>query len=313
MRDLLPILVALFVLLGGALAAAVGVVLLTTGSCSRYRQQVGVVLIYEVDPPGQDPDRPVDMDKLAAAIDRRINQGRSKSGRVRRLDDRRIEIAVFGNDPEKVRRIERLLKRAGTLELRILANQHDHKSLIERAQREDAGVLKDAKGNVQAWWVPVHDATTLEGQQVGYPAIMPSLEIAKRTRKRGQRELTEVLVVKDPFDVVGAYLEKAAPDRDDFGRPCVGFVLNAAGAQRLGALTSENVPDALQDFARRLAIIVDGQLYSAPAIESPISERGQITGSFTREQAAELADVLNAGPLPARIKQVDKRVVDSDR
>lgn len=312
MKELLPILVALFVLLAGAFAAAVGVVLLTTGSCSHYGQQVGVVLIYEIDRPEQDPERPVDMDALAAAIDRRVNQGRYKSGRVRQLDDQRIEIGVFGNDPEKVRKIERLLERAGTLELRILANQRDHKSLIERAQREDAGVLKDAKGNVQAWWVPVHDATTLEGRQA-YPAFMPSLEIAKRTRKRGQPEVTEVLVVKDPYDVVGAYLEKAALDRDDFGKPCVGFVLNSAGAQRLGALSSENLPDGLQDFACRLAIIVDGQLYSAPAIQSPISEGGQITGSFTREQAAELADVLNAGPLPARVKQVDKRVVDMDQ
>jgi len=312
MKELLPILVALFVLLAGAFAAAVGVVLLTTGSCSRYGQQLGVVLIYEVDPPEQDPDRPVDMDKLAAAIDRRVNQGRYKRGRVRRLDEQRIEIGVFGNDPEKVRRIERLLERPGTLELRILANQRDHKALIERAQREDAGVLKDAKGNVQAWWVPVHDATTLEGPQA-YPAFMPSLEIAQRTRKQGQRQVTEVLVVKDPFDVVSAYLEEAALDRDDFGQPCVGFVLNAAGGQRLGALSSENVPDGLQDFARRLAIIVDGQLYSAPAIQGPISDRGQITGSFSREEAAELAEVLNAGPLPARIKQVDKRVVDMDR
>ncbi len=312
MKDLLPILVALFVLLAGAFAAAVGVVLLTTGSCNRYRQQVGVVLIYDVDPSEQDPDRTADMDKLVAAIDRRINQGRSKDGRVRRLDDQRIEIGVFGNDPEKVRRIERLLQRAGTLELRILANQRDHKSLIERAQREDAGVLKDAKGNVQAWWVPVHDATTLEGRQA-YPAFMPSLEIAKRTRKRGQREVTEVLVVKDPFDVVGAYLEEAALDRDEFGQPCVGFVLNAAGAQRLGALSSDNLPDALQDFARRLGIIIDGQLYSAPPIQTTVSRRGQITGSFTREQAAELADVLNAGALPARVKQVEKRLIDSQQ
>jgi SecD/SecF fusion protein len=303
MRDLLPILVALCVLLAGAFAAAVGVVVLASGSCSRSAQQPAVVLIYEVDP--QQPSRPVDVPLLVAAVDRRINQGRSPVARIRPLDDRRIEIGVFASTPQGVQRIERLLQRRGTLELRILANRRDHAALIERALREDADVLKDAKGNVQAWWVPVHSRPITEDRV--YPAVMPGEEFVERTRNRGQREVTEVLVLKDPFDVTGAYLEQAMPDHDDFGQPCVGFVLGSAGAQRLGALTSDNLPDALQGFARRLGIIVDGQLYSAPAIRSPISKQGKIIGSFTRQQVEELVEVLNAGPLPAALRLVEKR------
>lgn len=309
MRHLLPVLLALFALLAGAFAVAVGVVMLTTGSCSRSAHQVGVVLVYQVDQPEEDPDRPVDMDVLLAAVDRRINRARTKSAQVRHLDDRRIEIGVFGSDPKQVQWIERMVEHTGTLELRILANRHDHGPLIARAQRESAQVLKDAKGDVQAWWVPVRDGVTLEEQE--YAGISPTWEIAQRTLKLGRREVTEVLVVKDAYDVTGAYLEGAAAEQDVWRRPCVGFVLNAAGARQLGALTSDNLPDSLQGFSRRLGIIVDGQLYSAPAIQSPISKRGQITGSFTREQAAELADVLNAGALPAPVKQVNRRAIES--
>jgi SecD/SecF fusion protein len=311
MKDLLPILVALLVLLAGAFAAAVAVVMLTSGSCSRFPQRPAVVLIYEVDRQEKEPDQPADAAKLVTAVDRRINPGGSTPARVRQLGDGRIEIGVFSSDPREVQRIERLLQCAATLELRILANQQDHAALIERAQREGSEVLRDAKGNVQAWWVPVHSPATLENQV--HPGIMPGWGFAKRTRKQGQREATEVLVLKDPFDVTGAYLERAAPDQDDFGQPCVSFALNAAGARRLGALTSENLPDALQGFTRNLGILVDGQLYSAPAIQSPISAEGKITGSFSREQVRELVDVLNAGPLPAPIRLVERRTVGSEQ
>ena len=328
MKHLLPVLLALFVLLAGAFAVAVGVVMLTTGSCSRSAHQVGVVLVYQVDQPEEDPNRPVDMDALLAAVDRRINRAPAKSARVRQLDypavggygsrtyppprgTRRIEIGVFGSDPQQVRRIERMVEHTGTLELRILANRHDHGPLIERAQRENAQVLKDAKGDVQAWWVPVRDGATLEDRESA--GISPTWEIAQRTRQQGRREVTQVLVVKDPFDVTGAYLESAAADQDIWRRPCVGFVLDAAGARRLGALTSDNLPDSLQGFSRRLGIIFDGQLYSAPAIQGPISQRGQITGSFTRPQVEELVEVLNAGPLPAPIRQVEKRTVGAEQ
>ena len=221
MKHLLPVLLALFALLAGAFAVAVGVVILTTGSCSRSAHRVGVVLVYQVDQPEEDPNRPVDMDALLAAVDRRINRASAKSARVRQLDHpegtRRIEIGVFGSDPKQVRWIERMVEHAGTLELRILANRHDHGALIERAQRENARVLKDAKGDVQAWWVPVRDGVTLEVQE--YPGISPTWEIAQRTRQQGRREVTEVLVIKDPFDVTGAYLESATADQDVWRRP----------------------------------------------------------------------------------------------
>ncbi|MHC4180881.1 MAG: SecDF P1 head subdomain-containing protein [Planctomycetota bacterium] len=308
MRDLLPILVALFVLLGGAFAVAVAVVMLSSGSCGPLGQQVGVVLVYQLDPQPTPDSEPVDMQALVGVVDRRINTRAYPVARVRRLDDRTIEIGVFGSDARRVRRIERLLERAGTLELRILANQHDHKSLIDRAQAQDADVLKDASGEVQAWWVPVRDSTTLEDP--GYVGFATEdWDIAKRTRKQDRREVVEVLVVNDSFDVTEAYLEGA---KADFERLCVTFELNSAGAPLLLAMTGDNLPDPLQGFARRLGIIVDGQLYSAPAIENPVSRKVQITGTFTREEIADLVDALNAGSLPARIKQIDKRVTDGD-
>ena len=61
----------------------------------------GPVLVYEVDPDSPTPVQIVDMDKLAQAIDRRLNTAWNRLAQVRRLDDRRIEVAVVGKSPSR--------------------------------------------------------------------------------------------------------------------------------------------------------------------------------------------------------------------
>ena len=69
------------------------------------------------------------------------------------------------------------------------------------------------------------------------------------------------------------------------------------GAKKFGDTTRENV-------GHRMAIVLDGELYSAPNIQSPIETgNGKITGSYTIEQANELANVLQ-NPLQAPLKIV---------
>ena len=73
------------------------------------------------------------------------------------LDHQQIEVAVFGNDPEDVRRIERLLQDGGTLEFRILANRRDHLPLVEQALRENSPKVLNPAGDLLAWWVPADE------------------------------------------------------------------------------------------------------------------------------------------------------------
>jgi len=77
--------------------------------------------------------------------------------------------------------------------------------------------------------------------------------------------------------------------------PDVEFTLTPAGAEKFGRETGKNV-------GRKLAIVLDGRVESAPVINSRISDRGVITGRFTTREVDELAKVLKAGALPASIK-----------
>jgi preprotein translocase subunit SecD len=81
--------------------------------------------------------------------------------------------------------------------------------------------------------------------------------------------------------------------------PNVSFILNPAGAEKFKRETGKNV-------GRRLAIVLDGSVASAPTIQSQISDEGQITGRFTVQEADELAKVLRAGALPATLKYLQE-------
>ena len=82
------------------------------------------------------------------------------------------------------------------------------------------------------------------------------------------------------------------------GGAYVSLSFNARGAEIFDRVTAENVK-------RRLAIVLDDTVYSAPVIQERISGGdAQITGSFTAEEATDLAIVLRAGSLPAPVKVI---------
>ena len=261
----------------------------------------GVIMVYEIEgavrQPGtraQAASDQIDMDQLIAALNRRVNPSGVKEVTIRRFGPQQIEIIVPEVDEEEVARLERVISSVGTLEFRILANMRDHRRLIERALAlpPDEHELYDDRGNLLAWWVPV-----AKGQE---EAIGNFGEIAVRKGRYRNEDWLEILVVKDRYNVTGADLFRVREGVDEQMQPCVEFILKAGSAQqRFGALTSDNRPDPTTGFTRRLGIILDGYLYSAPQIRSPIFDRGQITGIPSRDEVQALIQVLQAGSLPA--------------
>ncbi len=104
--------------------------------------------------------------------------------------------------------------------------------------------------------------------------------------------------------VTGQDLRGAAPQpsTSNPGQYEVEFTLSTAAAARFGPFTEANV-------GKRMAIVLDNQVYTAPVINSRIEDRGEITGNFSQESAQDLALVLRAGALPASIKYLEERTV----
>lgn len=88
-----------------------------------------------------------------------------------------------------------------------------------------------------------------------------------------------------------------------FNEPYVSINFNSYGASVFHQVTRENVK-------KRLAIVLDDNVYSAPVIQEPIAGgMAQITGSFTTNEARDLAIVLRAGALPAPVTILENRTV----
>ena len=108
-------------------------------------------------------------------------------------------------------------------------------------------------------------------------------EIAYRAIAKGDdKEYFQILVVIDAQNVTGQYLVDTSSGIDKQGRPCVNFHFNSDGAAKFSALTGNNLPEQGGQFTRKLGILLDDELDSAPSIQSTISDRGEITGEFTQ-------------------------------
>ncbi|GIS62169.1 MAG: hypothetical protein CM1200mP2_43940 [Planctomycetaceae bacterium] len=103
--------------------------------------------------------------------------------------------------------------------------------------------------------------------------------------------------------VTGENLNNVYQTNDENGRLAVGFRLNIIGATKFGELTGANEPDRSSGFYRHLAIILDGEVFSAPTLNERISGSGQISGDFTGEEINELIGVLKAGALEVPLKK----------
>ncbi len=134
--------------------------------------------------------------------------------------------------------------------------------------------------------------------------IPPGCELLRREEKlRDGSKRVEQIIVRKKADLSGSIIKNAQVVRGNLGEPQIDFTLNSDGTERFGEITRANV-------GRRMAIILDGVLYSAPVIQSAIETgRGQITGQFDLPEAFELANVLQ-NPLKAPLIVLSSDDVD---
>ncbi|MGA0822992.1 MAG: protein translocase subunit SecD [Pelagibacteraceae bacterium] len=120
-------------------------------------------------------------------------------------------------------------------------------------------------------------------------------------------ETNEELTVNKRVVISGENLIDAQPKFDSqSNQPIVSFTLDRLGAQKFGKITTENV-------GKRLAIVLDNAVISAPQIREPITGgTGTISGGFSFQESTDLALLLRSGALPAPINIVEERSVGPD-
>ncbi|HOK56860.1 MAG TPA: protein translocase subunit SecD [bacterium] len=125
----------------------------------------------------------------------------------------------------------------------------------------------------------------------------------KEKDERGIYRETQPLLLKKEPELTGKYIVDAYVGYDRTGFPDVNLVLDKEGAKIFEEVTAKNV-------GKRLAIVLDGVIKSAPQIRERIPEgKAVITGKFNMEEARELAIVLRSGALPAKLNVIYQEVV----
>ncbi|MDO8803829.1 MAG: protein translocase subunit SecD [Elusimicrobiota bacterium] len=182
---------------------------------------------------------------------------------------------------------ENLIGKTALLEFRLVNTSNEAQSVLSKADGL-TGPPVDNKG------VLVPEIAKL----------MPKGTILCKAAPGPEGERARYYVLEDTVPVTGAYLENAHVSTDQqFGTPSISFTFNKEGGKLFENFTGANVN-------KFLAIVLDGVVHSAPVIKSRIGGgSGVIEGSFSMEEARNLAIILRAGALPAPVTIIEKRVV----
>ncbi|GKY87837.1 protein translocase subunit SecD [Sinisalibacter aestuarii] len=189
--------------------------------------------------------------------------------------------------------IRRRVDEVGTREP-VIQRQGERRILIQVPGLGSAEELKALIGTTaQLTFNPVVSRTGDPGTRPGArQVIYPSMD-----------EEGIYYVLEETPVVTGEELTNAQPSFDQNGRPAVNFQFNVSGARKFGEYTAENV-------GAPFAIVLDGEVISAPRINEPIpGGSGIITGNFTVEESTNLAVLLRAGALPAEMTFLEERTI----
>ncbi len=227
--------------------------------------------------------------QLVKAVSNRLRATKIPAS-VQHLGTDRLEVAVNTTKKESLERVKALIARKGTLEFSILANRKDHANIIAKAN----DVKRDLRDKDQliAGWREV--SLDREGKP---NAIGDFGQVVFRENKQTHRKEFLIVFAPPKERVTGDYLTRAYETIDTNDRFAMGLEFSILGGLRVRNLTSNNKPDP-DGFARRLGILLDDQIHSAPKILTTISRHAQITGNFSEQDVVDLVSALNTGPLP---------------
>lgn len=236
---------------------------------------------------------------------------------------KRIVVQIPGMKAEDRARASENLRKAAYLEFRMVhpANARLVSALFSANKVPTNFVAVNLPGDARSaggnFWqrtasAPMdrteRDAVARFEEKTGYELLL------EREIVGGKEYFRPTYVEKRPI-LKGDSIKTADVGYGAMGQRTVDFTLDARGRRIFGEVTTDFAPGGPKNpepnSYRQLAIILDGTLYSAPRIQTPIvAGNGQITGSFTLEEANDLALVLRAGALPAPLSVLEERTVD---
>ncbi len=193
----------------------------------------------------------------------RVDQSGIVEAEIKPIGPSTISLKIPSIDTDEIQNYRELIQRTAKLDFRLV--HENNASLLDQEKAED--------------FIP--------------PVAFERMEMATSSDAEAP---TQILYVKRiPESVGGKHINRAYPNVNQFGSYSVSLEFNHEGAKLFHDVTSAST-------GRRLAVVLDGTVYSAPNINEPIAGgRAEISGSFSSEEATNLGVVLRCGNLPVAI------------
>lgn len=229
-------------------------------------------------------------------ITSRVNQFGVSEPLIRRRGNEAIEVQLPGvKDPAAVKQ---LIGYTGTVEYRLVNDEFTYAADGWLANNIKTPIPEDDAGQ-KVLLAQISDGIKLPADQ--YEALF-SFERDQNNQDR--LFPNRVLILEKKIALAGDDINNAFAETDERGMPCVGFTTTQQGAEKFAAVTND------ANKGKRLAIVIDDKIRSAPAINSQIKGgRAQITGSFTSQEVDMLKKIIKEGALPVKLLFVEERTV----
>ena len=182
--------------------------------------------------------------------------------------------------------------------------QGDNRILIQLPGIKDPKRAKNLIGKTaQLTFQLVDDDADVDAAINGTPPVGDEILYQNKYNQGSGTPVKIPFLIKKRVLLDGSLLTNARVEFDQFQQPQVGIEFNRKGARIFDRITGENIH-------KRLAIVLDESVYSAPTIQDRIAGgKAVITGSFTLNEAKDLAIALRAGSLPAPVEIIEERTV----
>ena len=235
---------------------------------------------------GSSGQRSVDIENAGGGLIRLTVTGPALIERTRQVVDQSVEI------------IERRVNAMGLVEPSIQRQGIDRVLVQVPGLGNPEELIKVIGTTAKLTFRLVDTSMSVEQALQGRPPPESEIVYGSKAENRVPYLLEKRVIVS------GEELTDAQPGFDPrTSEPIVSFKFNTSGARKFAQVTQENV-------GRAFAIVLDDEVISAPVIREPIlGGSGQISGSFTVESANNLAILLRAGALPAKLTVIEQRVV----
>ena len=299
----------------------------------------GTNLIYQIDRSTEGNSKVKILAKdFMFPLANRLNPSGTKELLIRPIGDDQIEITVPDVDDAELAEIKRQITDTGILQFRIVANRNDHQGLFDLATAQannpsqDVRLRKDVimvdkvtnEERVIGMWRTLGRGVEVEGvrQVTGYEPgdLIRNSQTGRLISPPGgdkpndfekwlaSQNIVDVDVLlaseragKPYVEVNGSDLSTAKKSISTKGGYEVNFKMTVGGGDKLMRLTGANLPTG--GTYRRMAILLDGRILSAPRLNSTIRGEGLIEGRFSEKEVDFLVGILNSGALPGALQK----------